>query len=290
MIALDLHKKLSAASGDMSLDIQLNVEKKELITLYGKSGAGKTSTLRMLAGLMTPDKGHIVVNDTTWLDTEKGIKLPPQKRSVGFVFQDYALFPNMTVAENLKFALKKNQSFKIVVDLIEIVELGALQNRKPKTLSGGQKQRVALARALVQKPDLLMLDEPLSALDLEMRVKLQHYILEVHQEFGLTTILISHDISEIMKMSDRVVELDLGKVIQQGKPIDFFSKRQNLSEIQLEGKIIAIDPHEKGFVFIIQSGTNQFKMVFEEKKTDRFKVGDMVKVSSKMINPDIRKI
>ena len=222
MIRFALHKKLNAASGMMFLQVKCEFESGQLVTLFGKSGVGKTSILRMLAGLMTPDAGQIIVEDATWLDTRQKINLRPQHRKVGLVFQDYALFPNMTVRENLLFALSKPQAQTFVAHLIDIVEFQTLQNRKPDSLSGGQKQRVALARALVQRPKLLLLDEPLSALDIEMRRKLQSYILKVHQEFGLTTILVSHDLSEILKMSDKVIILEEGKIIRQGSPPEVF--------------------------------------------------------------------
>ena len=180
MIHIDLQKTLKSAHGEMNLDIKITIEKGEFVTLYGDSGAGKTSTFRMIAGLLKADSGKIRVNENTWFDASSRINLPPQKRKVGFVFQDYALFPNMTVRQNLEYALDKNQDRNIITQLIETVELGQLQNRKPETLSGGQKQRVALARALVQKPEILLLDEPMSALDSKMRLKLQDYILKVH--------------------------------------------------------------------------------------------------------------
>ena len=134
MIFLDFEKTLLAADGKMNLQIQLEIERGEFVTLYGESGAGKTSTLRILAGLMKPEKGKITVNDKTWFDSEQKIYLKPQNRKIGFVFQDYALFPNMTVRENLEFALRKNQDRKIVSDLIEIIEL--------VTHTGGKGQTV----------------------------------------------------------------------------------------------------------------------------------------------------
>ena len=195
MIEVSIQKKLKAPFGEMNLDIQTNIEQGQFVTLYGKSGAGKTSTLRILAGLLEPDNGKISIHGNILLDTSNKINLAPQKRKIGFVFQDYALFPNMTIFENLSFALQKNQSKKILDELIEMMEIGNLRSEKPQHLSGGQQQRVALARALVQKPELLLLDEPLAALDNEMRNKLQQYIIQVHREFKLTTILISHDVS-----------------------------------------------------------------------------------------------
>ena len=201
MIEIDIRKLLKSSAGEMLLDVKVELEEGKLTTIYGVSGAGKSTLLMLLAGLLKPEEGHITVGSKLWSDTSKKIFLAPQKRNIGLVFQEYALFPNMTVRENLLFGVGKSKSTAIVDQLVEIIDLGQLQNRKPNTLSGGQKQRVALARALVRKPNMLLLDEPLSALDHEMRVKLQSYILEVHREFNLTTLLISHDVSEIIRLS-----------------------------------------------------------------------------------------
>ena len=290
MIRLSLQKQLQSATGKMLLDVELQVEKGQLVTLYGKSGAGKTSILRMLAGLLRPDSGHIVVNGSIWLDTEKQIYQPPQKRKVGFVFQDYALFPNMTVLENLQFALQKGQDKSVVQSIIDIVELGALQHRKPNTLSGGQQQRVALARSLVQRPQLLMLDEPLSALDHDMRVKLQEYILKVHREFGLTTLLISHDISEILKMSDIIVELDEGKVIRQGLPSKVFMHREVGGKFQFHGEVLALEHQDFMVIVTILIGKDLVKVVVVEEEGRTLRTGDKVVVASKAFNPVIRKM
>jgi molybdate transport system ATP-binding protein len=290
MIEVHLQKKLKAATGDLLLDVDLKIRKGELVTLYGRSGAGKTSVFRMLAGLMDPDKGKIVVDDMVWLDTVKGINLPPQRRKIGFVFQEYALFPNMTVLENLKFALAKGSDPSFINDLIEIVDLGDLQYRKPDTLSGGQKQRVALARALVQKPEILMLDEPLSALDFEIRNKLQVYILQVHKEFGLTTILISHDISEIIKMSDYLIELDQGKIIRQGLPAEVLTNQNVSGKFQFTGEILAIARQDFIFIITVLIGKEIIKVVADEDEGVKLAVGDKVMIASKAFNPIIHKI
>ncbi len=238
MIEIDLSKRLRSPSGYMSLNLDFKLPEESLLTIYGKSGAGKTSILRMIAGLLLPEKGKIVVNGNTWLDSDQGINVKTQKRGVGFLFQDYALFPNMTVKENLLFALDKGGSHAVVNQLIELIELGDLQNLKPNQLSGGQQQRVALARALVQKPELLMLDEPLSALDNEMRVKLQDHILDVHREYKLTTLMVSHDISEVGKMSDAVLVLDEGQVSAYGTPAEIFENEGPIVNRQIDGLTI----------------------------------------------------
>lgn len=290
MIEISIKKKLKSASGEMLLEINCNIEKGNLITLYGKSGAGKTSTLRILAGLLAPDEGYISANNKIWLNTKKNINLRPQKRKVGFVFQDYALFPNMTVKENLLFALEKGQDKNIVQELIEIVELGELQNRKPETLSGGQRQRVALARALVQQPELLMLDEPLSALDHEMRIKLQGHILKVHQEYGLTTILISHDISEIIKMSDKIIVLENGKIIRQGNPAEIFSHHEVGGKFQFNGEVVSMKKQDFIFIITILIGKELVKIIADENEAHNLNIGDKVLVASKSFNPIIKKI
>jgi len=290
MIDFNIHKKLTAATGEMLLNVNSSIKKGSLVTLYGKSGVGKTTILRILGGLLTPEKGKIVVNDEVWFDNSKKINLKPQKRNVGFVFQDYALFPNMTVKENLEFALNKNQPNKIIIELIEIIELGELQNRKPETLSGGQKQRVALARALVKKPSILMLDEPLSALDYEIRFKLQQYILQVHQEYKLTTILISHDISEILRMSDQLIELEDGKIIREGKPSDVFNIKDYNAKFQFTGAVIHIEKQDFLYILTVRIGKDVVKVVADETEGSQLSIGDKILVSAKAFNPIIHKI
>lgn len=290
MIQIALDKKLKAANGEMQLHIDIEIKQGELITLFGNSGAGKTSILRMIAGLMQPDKGLIIVNQQTWLNSQKGICLKPQQRKIGFVFQDYALFPNMTVKENLIFALEKGQNKGIVNELISIIELEDLQDRKPENLSGGQKQRVALARALVRKPEILMLDEPLSAIDIKMRNTLQDYILKVHKEFNLTTLLISHEIGEVIKMSDKIFIIEDGKIIKQGKPIEVFSNKQVSGKFQFSGEIIKIDKEDVIYIVTILIGVNIVKVVAVESEIQTMSVGDKVIVASKAFNPLLQKI
>lgn len=290
MIHIALQKELTAANGTMQLDVSVTIKQGQLVTLYGDSGAGKTSILRMIAGLLQANEGQVIVNQNTWLDTKNGICLKPQQRKIGFVFQDYALFPNMTVKENLLFALEKGQDKEIVNTLIDIIELGDLQDRKPANLSGGQKQRVALARALVRKPEILMLDEPLSALDIKMRTKLQDYILKVHKQFNLTTILISHEIGEVIKMSDTVFIIKNGKIIRQGKPIEIFTTKQISGKFQFSGEIIQIEKEDVIYIVTILIGSNFVKIVAEEDDIKTITVGDKVIVASKAFNPLLQKI
>ncbi len=290
MIELDIDKKLHAADGEMNLGLHFSIEKGKLITLYGESGAGKTSTLRLLSGLMKPDKGKIIVKGKTWFDSDKKINLPPQKRKIGYVFQDYALFPNMTVYKNLEFTLGKGQDKKKVSDLIEIMELGELQYRKPETLSGGQKQRVALARALVEQPEILLLDEPLAALDIKIRLKLQDYILKVHREFNLTTLLISHDIGEINKLSDHVIFLEKGKVVRQGNPDDLFINRNISGKFKFTGEILKIEKQEIVNIATVLIQSSVVKVIVQDSEIQQLRVGDKVIVATKAFNPILYKV
>lgn len=290
MIRLNLNKTLESTGGKMVLDLDLTIEKGQFVTLFGESGAGKTSTLRMLSGLLKPDTGTITVGNSTWFDSSRGIDLKPQQRKVGYVFQDYALFPNMTVRQNLEYALIKNQDRTIIEELLDFAELGQLQHRKPETLSGGQKQRVALARALVQHPEILILDEPLSALDLKMRLKLQEYILQVHKKYKLTTILVSHDIGEIVKLSDSVFELQNGHVIKKGAAADFFGLNKTSAKFRFSGEVLNIQREDVIYVISVLIGNDIIRVVSDPKEAALLKVGDQVLVASKAFNPIIQKI
>lgn len=290
MIQIDLNKRLQAAEGEMLLKLKINIEKGEFVTLYGASGVGKTSTLRMISGLLNPDAGKIIVNDEVWFDQSKKINLSPQKRKVGYVFQDYALFPHMTVLENLQFAQTKKDGTKAITSLIELMELGQLQNRKPETLSGGQKQRVALARALVQQPEILLLDEPLAALDTTIRYKLQEYLKQIHSEFKLTTILISHDVSEIVKLADRVICLEDGKIINQGTPEHVFINQNLSGKFKFTGEVLKVSNEELISIVTVRIHTEVVKVVVQPEEAQNLNVGDKVLVVSKAFNPLLYKL
>lgn len=211
MITFDCSKTLLGAEGPFVLNARITIEKNEIVVLTGASGAGKTTLLRLLAGLEQPDDGYIRVAGAIWCDRKARIHLPPQKRSIGFVFQNYALFPTMTVRGNLEFAASGDGAAGID-RMLKMVELEALQDRYPEKLSGGQQQRVALARALVRRPGILLMDEPLSALDPVMRKKLQDEMLLLHKELDLTILMVSHDPSEIRRMATQVLTVDSGRI------------------------------------------------------------------------------
>lgn len=290
MISCQLEKTLGSQGDNIQLSLNMEIGRGELVTLYGESGAGKTSTLRMLAGLMDPDSGSITVNGRVWFDSTNKRNLRPQERNIGFVFQDYALFPHMTVRENLEYGARRESDRKLVTDLVEMVGLGELQHRKPGTLSGGQKQRVALARALVQRPGILLLDEPLSALDVRIRTKLQDDILRVHREFGLTTLLISHDLGEIHKLSDRVIMLEKGSIVREGHPEELFISEKISGKFRFTGEVLKVEAAEVVYIVTVLIQNQVVKVIAQQSEVRDLRIGDKVLVASKAFNPVIYKL
>jgi molybdate transport system ATP-binding protein len=221
LLSISIQHSMLTSEGKTNLEICTEINGNELLCLFGHSGAGKTTLLRILAGLTRPDKGRIVFNDRVWFDSEKKIDIPPQVRNVGYMFQDYALFPNMTVENNISFAQKVKDTVE-VDKLLALFDLETLKHQHPAKLSGGQKQRVALARALAAKPSLLLLDEPLSALDWDMRTLLQEEIRKAHEILNSITLLVSHDIPEVFQLASSVIVLKNGNVVKSGKPEEVF--------------------------------------------------------------------
>ncbi|ACD89464.1 ABC transporter related [Chlorobium limicola DSM 245] len=289
MIRLSVTKTLSGSDGPFDLSVDLEMQPHSLLTLYGKSGSGKTTLLRMLAGLMKPDSGRIEVNGEVWFDSSKGVCLPPQKRKVGMVFQDYALFPTMSVQENLLFAQEKKEPRK-VDEMLELTGLLALRKRYPGTLSGGQQQRVALARAILRSPKILLLDEPLSALDHKTRGALQDEILKVHQRFGLSTLLVSHDKQEVFKLSDSVAVIRHGRITKRGSPHDVFLDRITSNKFSFVSTILSIRKVDCVYLAVIGTGNELVEVVLCERDVVNLKPGDEVLVASKAFNPIVMKL
>jgi molybdate transport system ATP-binding protein len=286
MIRLNLKKTLLGSLGKFVLEIDFTIQENEFITIYGKSGSGKTTILRMIAGLEKPEEGFITFKDIVYFDSKKKIHLPPQKRNVGFVFQNYALFPNMTVLENLEYAAENHRKNQIE-ELLELLDLYQLKDRYPNALSGGQQQRVALARALVRNPKILLLDEPLSALDPFTRTRLQEEIRKIHKYYQLTTILVSHDKPEVFKLSDRVLILEDGKICNVGKPHEVFLNRRTSGKYSFIGTIIDIKTVDVIQIITIETKGEIIEVVSSE---NNFSVGEQVLVSSKAFSPMIIKI
>lgn len=288
-IELSVRKKLFTAAGEFPFMADLAIASGEMVSFFGPSGVGKTTMLRIIAGLTDADEGFVRVGGQVWYDSTDGTNLPPRRRKVGFVFQEYALFPNMSVRENLRFAQPKTDK-RHIDELLDIFELSNLQHRKPGFLSGGQNQRVALARALARKPDLLLLDEPLSALDHEMRNTLQDEILEVHRLWGITTILVSHDLPEIFKLCNRVIAFRDGRVVDDGNPYDIFGRSKVSGKLQFVAEVLKVEKEDIVDVLTLLIGNSPVKVAVCNNRQETFMPGDKALVVSKAFNPIIQKL
>ena len=214
-------------------NLNMVIEDRSFITLLGPSGCGKTTTLRMIAGLETPTSGQIIIDGVTVFDAEKGINVPPDKRDVGFLFQNYALWPHMTVYKNIAFGLEnlkwpKDKIAERVEELLKMLKIEQFGSRYPSELSGGQQQRVAIARTLAPRPRVLFMDEPLSNLDARLRLQTREEIRRIQKETGITTVFVTHDQEEAMSISDCIVVMKAGVVNQIGKPQQVYDDPVNL--------------------------------------------------------------
>jgi iron(III) transport system ATP-binding protein len=239
MLSIDnLHKVFQASGGAevRAVDgINLSVEPGRLLTLLGPSGCGKTTTLRCLAGLERPDSGRIVIGDSTVFDSAKGIFVPPSDRGIGMVFQSYAIWPHMSVFENVAFPLRVARTRRYsaaeikdkVRQALEMVRLGGFEHRSSTQLSGGQQQRLALARGLVHEPKVLLLDEPLSNLDAKLREQMRFELKHLQRTLRITTVYVTHDQSEALALSDEIAVFNSGRIVQRGSPQDIYSHPAN---------------------------------------------------------------
>ena len=282
MIKIDISKKLHGSNGEMNLNVNLEIKQGEFLALAGLSGSGKTTLLRILAGLESAN-GTISIDNNLWLNDK--FCLPSQKREIGFVFQDYALFPNFSVLDNLLYV---NKDKELANYLLKMTELEELKNRFPLTLSGGQKQRVSLCRALMNKPKILIMDEPLSALDSNMRTKLQNEILTLHKEFNTTTIMVSHDPSEIYRLANRIVVLNYGQIINDGTPKEILLKTKGSQKFSFEGELLDIIKVDVIHVAIVAIGQQLVEVVVGKDEIESLKIGQKVSLSTKAFNPTIQ--
>jgi iron(III) transport system ATP-binding protein len=232
-----LTKKFTDAAAVDELDLEIGDG--EFVSLLGPSGCGKTTTLRLLAGFLQPDAGEIRVDGN--VVSSASLLVPPERRNMSMIFQSYAVWPHMTVAQNVAYGLKFKKLSKQEIDakvtkLLGVVHLGELKDRYSAELSGGQQQRVALARALVVEPHILLMDEPLSNLDANLREEMRFEIRRLHEEFKITTVYVTHDQAEAMATSDRIAVLDRGRLVQVGKPAEIFDRPKTRFVAEFVGK------------------------------------------------------
>ncbi|ENT9750786.1 sulfate/molybdate ABC transporter ATP-binding protein, partial [Campylobacter coli] len=282
MIKIDIKLPINTAKGKKQLELNTCLKANEITAIFGESGAGKTTLLKIIAGLIKPEFGRIEVGDELWLDTQKNVNLAIQKRKIGFVFQDYALFPNMSVKENISYAATSKQK---VEELLSLMNLENLAKIYPKNLSGGQAQRVALARALAREPQILLLDEPLSALDFKMRSFLQDELVKILQHFKITTLLVSHDLAEIYKLSHRILELSDGKIIKDARINEFFTSSNLSAKLRLSATLLEIKKSDILMIFTLLLNQDIVKITLSEEEFLRtyknVKIGDTLLLSIK---------
>ena len=268
---------------EFRLDVSFEIPRGKVTALFGPSGAGKSSILRIISGLETADGGMISHGKEVWFDEAQRIHLPPQQRSIGFVFQDFALFPHLTVERNVAYGIKGKKRLNELKDLKSLVGLFGYERYYPAQLSGGQKQRVALIRALARRPDILLLDEPLSALDWETRRQLQEDLKRIIKQFQVTTIYVTHDVTEVYKLADYVVVLASGKVVKQGTPEDVFLGKKLSTRIQIVGKVVGIESDSIMAAVTVMHEDQYFKTLIDTEEVDRLnlKVGNDVVIGAK---------
>ncbi|EMF7705828.1 sulfate/molybdate ABC transporter ATP-binding protein [Campylobacter jejuni] len=288
MIKIDIKLPINTAKGKKQLELNTCLKANEITAIFGESGAGKTTLLKIIAGLIKPEFGRIEVGDELWFDTQKNVNLAIQKRKIGFVFQDYALFPNMSVKENISYAATSKQKAE---ELLSLMNLENLAKIYPKNLSGGQAQRVALARALAREPQILLLDEPLSALDFKMRSFLQDELVKILQHFKITTLLVSHDLAEIYKLSHRILELSDGKIIKDARTNEFFTSSNLSAKLRLSASLLEIKKSDILVVLTLLLNQDIIKITLSEeeflKAYQDVKIGDTLLLSIKAFNPII---
>ncbi|HED6590139.1 TPA: sulfate/molybdate ABC transporter ATP-binding protein [Campylobacter coli] len=288
MIKIDIKLPINTAKGKKQLELNTCLKANEITAIFGESGAGKTTLLKIIAGLIKPEFGRIEVGDELWFDTQKNVNLAIQKRKIGFVFQDYALFPNMSVKENISYAATSKQKAE---ELLSLMNLENLAKFYPKNLSGGQAQRVALARALAREPQILLLDEPLSALDFKMRSFLQDELVKILQHFKITTLLVSHDLAEIYKLSHRILELSDGKIIKDARTNEFFTSSNLSAKLRLSATLLEMKKSDILVIFTLLLNQDIVKITLSEeeflKSYKDVKIGDTLLLSIKAFNPII---
>lgn len=288
MIKIDIKLPINTAKGKKQLELNTCLKANEITAIFGENGAGKTTLLKIIAGIIKPEFGRIEVEDELWLDTQKNINLSIQKRKIGFVFQDYALFPNMSVKENISYAATSKQKAE---ELLSLMNLENLAKIYPKNLSGGQAQRVALARALAREPQILLLDEPLSALDFKMRSFLQDELVKILQHFKITTLLVSHDLAEIYKLSHRILELSDGKIIKDARTNEFFTSSNLSAKLRLSATLLEMKKSDILVIFTLLLNQDIVKITLSEeeflKSYKDVKIGDTLLLSIKAFNPII---
>jgi molybdate transport system ATP-binding protein len=267
--SIDLSHSFSTFQGIQKIEANLQIPLGEYVSISGISGSGKTTFLRLISGLIQPQNGTICWGDQVWHDTKNKQCIPPQERNIGMVFQDYALFPNMNTLDNILFACKEMVEKKYLQRIIDTLGLDNYLTRYPHQLSGGQQQRVAIARALISKPALLLLDEPFSALDESLKKTVQSFIYEIHQQNSMTTLVVSHQISEIKPYAHRFLQFENEKLLDYK-----YIEKKNLS---VQGILISkeMSASEMSQVTLLYDGKT-YQFPFPSSELEKLNIGDKI--------------
>lgn len=278
---VDIKKNFANSRGKtFTLDAAFSIPEGKITVIFGPSGSGKSTILRLLAGLEKGEHGHILNSGKTWFDSAKGLDLPPKDRRTGFLFQDLALFPHMSVMQNLLYATGKKNRVK-AEELLDMTQLGGLKDRLPAELSGGQRQRLALARALAGSPDLLLLDEPFSALDREVKKRLYDELMKLHNSLGFTAVMVTHDMAEAYRLAEHAVILKEGRVAKEGSPEEVFLGKSLSTRIQLSARVISMESDEIHTLLTVEEGLRTFRVFVDNEEAGKIEIGDEVIVAAK---------
>jgi molybdate transport system ATP-binding protein len=271
--SISLFHQFSTLHGVQKIEANLNLDRGDFVSISGISGSGKTTFLKILSGLIQPVNGDIIFGDQRWLDTQRGFLLSPQKRKIGMVFQDYALFPNMNVLDNIKFAAGSELEESYLHDIIDALGLAHLLTRFTYQLSGGQQQRVAIARAIISKPQLLLMDEPFSALDEALKKSVQSFIYELHQKYFFTTLIVNHQISDIKAFSNKFLKFEEDKLVAYQPKMEY--------DFTVEGIILSKESSDLEICHVTVSyNGNTYQIPLPAKEAGKLNIGDTLKFGS----------
>ena len=276
---VNIQKRFDSGKGKpFILDAEFSIPEGKISVIFGPSGSGKPTLLRLLAGLEKGDGGYIRSNETSWFDTSSSSFIPPQQRGVAMLFQSLALFPHMSVRENIEYAATDENQINELMTLTELLDL---EGRYPHELSGGQCQRLALARALAQKPKLLLLDEPFSALDSAVKKRLYDELIALHKRFAFTAVMVTHDMAEAYRLAEHAVVLKNGRVTKEGSPEEVFLGKSLSTRIQIPAKVISMESDEIHTLLTVEEGHRTFRVFVDNDEAEKMSVGDEVVVAAK---------